>query len=951
MLSEAVASPLTPVQVVLPDGLASAVAGKVPANLQIVPRSTLNPDALVAHGAAGGAVVWIGSPEGLPPDFWVRGFELSPEPVNIAQAGESPVALPAAFQVIARAKSAFLYSANEFPKHNIDEEIRADFLPILTARDRFGEIIGYPGVLVSHVAPSLVKNRFDGCQAYFFFFEEPLAEKHEGAWLELLGAIALRHESGLQVEYVETNYASYRPGERAQIRARIRNFREGGASLNVRFSTLAPGASTWEVVTTVRRVAGGNSATEAVTDFPVSGPDGLHKVRVEVLQDVSVADKTALLGEPAVIETRETAVVVLSEGWTTPDVITVDGPNFAVDGKPGFYAGTHYYPSNVWWEWAWRDFRPAQAARDFQGMREAGNRIVRVWADPTLDEISLRAKDAAVWIAASEGIMLDVCVFNQWVRDLTYQQPDGTLVDFEFRHPKDFNLYSFSLRNMAHQRGYLQALARRWKGAGNVAYNLANETFVKNPDATQMDPEVQAWEEAALPEGSRRDTLLFQRWGVELEKAVREVGCGQMVFPGYMFSLSQGGDAYLGNARAPFMTWHGYFSPEGIGETVQHFDPMASKRPLLLEEFGNLGWNNAAHYDAAMHYAVAGGAGIAMSYEWGISWLARESSFVPLPMRDALDGEDSRWFQPIVDYARENAAEGGVGLAPWPSGWGYGSIFNGTPFPAEAAEAVRRMAWFGHHFARAPRETSLYVVIPEASTDGLLAPAMELFKQLWTAGAQFGVWQESELPSLPSSAKQVILPGALTTAAGQAILEKRVSGGLVVMHGTSLQEEVKTTLPRVDFAPVDGVNYLSQPMAGGTLHAFYRELDGADLRVTLARHGYAFGLKHYAMVIEGESGPTLIEGAGAVRVDGEVLFETDGARVMVAAEDGKPLGASGAWRIGAASPGEVRFLRPVASASVLLDDGRREAALPEAAGATTLKIDRELSRYPVVVKF
>lgn len=951
LCGEAAASPLDPVQVVMPDGLATVLADKLPANLQIVPRSTLNADALVARGAAGGAVVWIGPPEGLPPEFWVRGFDLSTEPVNVSPARESPLAMPVNVQAKARAKSAFLYSANEFPKHNIDEEIRADFLPLLTARDRFGDVIGYPGVLVSHVASSLVKNRFNGCQAYFFFFEDPLTALSTEGWAGLLEAIALRHQSGLQVEYIETNYASYQPGERAQIRARIRNFREAGASLNVRFSTLAPGEDSWRVVTTVRRVAGGISATEAVTDFPVSGPDGLHKVRVEVLQDVDVADKTALLGEPVPVETRETAVVVLSEGWSTPEVLTVDGPNFAVDGKPGFYAGTHYYPSNVWWEWAWRDFRPAQADRDFKGMRDAGNRIVRVWADPTLDEISLRAKDAAVWIAASHGVVLDVCVFNQWVRDLTYQAPDGSLVDFEFRHPKDFNLYSFSLRNMAHQRAYLQTLARRWARAGNVAYNLANETYVKNPDATQMDAEVQAWEEAALPEGTRRDGLLFQRWGLELEKAVRDAGGDQMVFPGYMFSLSQGGDAYLGNARAPFTTWHGYFSPEGIGETVQYFDPMSSSRPLLLEEFGNLGWNNPAHYDAAMHYAVAAGAGIAMSYEWGISWLARESSFVPLPMRDALAGHDSRWFQPIVDYARENAAEGGVGIAPWPSGWGYGSIFNGTPFPAEAAEAVRRMSWFSHHFARASRETSLYVVMPEASTDTLLAPAMDMFKQLWTAGLRFGVWQEAELGSLPASAKQLILPGPLTTLEGQTQLEKLKLGGLVLFSGTAIIEEVKAAVPTVAFAPATGVNYLSQPMASGTLHAFYRELDGADLQVTLGRHRYEFGLKSFAMVLESEGGPSLIEGACVVHVDGETLYETGGARVMVAAEDGKALGASRHWRIGVASPGELRFPRPVASATVLLDDGRREVVLPDVAGTTSLMVDRELSRYPVVVKF
>ncbi len=941
-----------PVQVVLPDDLAAALDGKLPSNLQVVLRSRLDTSSLVEHAEGGGSVVWIGSPEGLPPDFWIRSFELSTEAVNISQAGESPLVLPAAFQVIAPARSAFLYSANEFPKHNIDEEIRADFLPILTARDRFGKVIGYPGVLVSHVAPSLVKNRFDGCQAYFFFFDEPLSPRHTDEVRELLGAIALRHESAMQVQYVETNYASYRPGERAQIRARIRNFRDKGASLNVRFSTLAPGDSRWRVLTTVRRVAGGNSATEAVTDFPVNGPDGLHRIRVEVLQDVAQASKTAVLGNLEVIEVRETAMVVLSEGWSTPKIMTIDGPNFAFDGKPGFYAGTHYYPSNVWWEWAWRDFRPALAERDFAGMRQAGNRIVRVWADPTLDEISLRAKDAAVWIAATHGIVLDVCVFNQWIRDLSYERQDGTMVDFEFRHPKDFNIYSFSLRNMAQQREYLQTLSRRWQRAGNVIYNLANETYIKDPDEAQMDPEVREWEEAKLPSGERRDSLLFQRWGVELEKTVRESGGDQPVFPGYMFSLSEGGDAYLGNAKAPIMAWHGYFSPEGIGQTVHYFDPLHSSRPLLLEEFGNLGWNNPVHYDGAMHYSVASGAGIAMSYEWGISWMARESSFVPLPMRDALEGTDPRWFQPIVDYARENASEGGVGIAPWPSGWGYGSIYHGTPFPAAAAEAVQRMSWFGDQFARVAQPESVYVVIPGASTKALLGSAMGMFKQLWTAGVRFGVWQEAGIDSLPDSAKVVIAPGPMSTDAGKAALERLQARGVTVLSGAALAAEALAQLTRVDFTPSDGINVLTLPTAKGTLYSFLSERTGVDLIARIEGKEIATKLDTYVLVQSGAQGPTLIEAAGEVAVAGEPVFSTDSGRITAVSMDGQPLQASSQWKVSAATtPVVLKFPRAVSAVEVLLNDAGETAKVEITPGAKELTIDREMSRYPVLLHF
>lgn len=952
LCQSAVAAPPSPVQVILPDELATALVGKIPTNLQAIPRTALDAEDLVTHAAEGGSFVWIGSPEGLPSDFWVGNFEMSSDPIAIAPYSESPLSLPLDFSAKGRARSAFLYSKNEFPKHSIDEEIRADFLPVLAAKDRFGKIIGYPGVLMNHLAPSLVGNRFEGCQGYFFFFDEPLAAMPAEQWSALLGMIAKRHESALRVEYVETNYASYQPGERAQIRARVYNGRDVSASLTLRFSAQGPGETEYRTITTMRRVAGATSATEAVCDFPVSGPDGLHRIRVEILQDVAQAAKAAVLGNLEVIEVRETAIVVLSEGWTTPKIMTIDGPNFAFDGKPGFYAGTHYYPSNVWWEWAWRDFRPALVERDFAGMRQAGNRIVRVWADPTLDEISLRAKDAAVWIAASHGIVLDVCVFNQWIRDLSYERQDGTMVDFQFRHPKDFNIYSFSLRNLANQREYLQTLSHRWQRVGNVIYNLANETYIKDPDESQMDPEVRDWEEAKLPLGERRDSLLFQRWGLEMEKAVRESGGDQPVFPGYMFSLSEGGDAYLGNAKAPIMTWHGYFSPEGIGETVHYFDPLHSSRPLLLEEFGNLGWNNPVHYDGAMHYAVASGAGVAMSYEWGISWMARESSFVPLPMRDALEGTDPRWFQPIVDYARENASESGVGIAPWPSGWGYGSIYHGTPFPAAAAEAVQRMSWFGDQFAREVQPESLYVVIPESSTKALLGPTMGMFKQLWMAGVRFGVWQEAGIESLPDSAKIVIAPGPMSTDAGKVALERLQARGVTVLSGAALAAESLAQFESVDFTPSDGINVLTLPTANGTLYAFLSERTGVDLKAQIEDKAFSAKLDSYVLVQSGAEGPTLIEAAGNVAVGGDPVFSTDGGRITAVSTDGKALQTSSQWKVSAATtPVVLTIPRAVLAVEVLLNDAGETAKVEIIPGTREVSIDREMSRYPVLVSF
>ena len=111
-------------------------------------------------------------------------------------------------------------------------------------------------------------------------------------------------------------------------------------------------------------------------------------------------------------------------------------------------------------------------------------------------------------------------------------------------------------------------------------------------------------------------------------------------------------------------------------------DPACSRRPMLLEEFGHAGWNPVRHYDAMAHAALAAGAAGAMSYEWGVRWLAPELSYQSLPLRDVLHvAADPRFFAPLPDLVKDWPAKS-TGIDPSPSGFTYGSIYTGTPFPA-----------------------------------------------------------------------------------------------------------------------------------------------------------------------------------------------------------------------------------------------------------------------------
>lgn len=943
---------LNRIQLVSSSSFIEALGDSLPEVFQPVPLESLNPDELVKNAAAGGSIVWIGPPDKLPADLWIGSFTPSTEKLAIQAAAASPIPVSKEAGLSARIQSAFIHPPIEFPKHNIDEEIRADFLPILEAKDRFGTGVGFPGVLLNHAAPSLAGNRFQDCAAYIFFFSHPEKDIDLSWWKMLLTQIAAAVESSLAIEKVETNYASCHQGERVQVRVRIKNRQSAATAMQIRLYHQTPDGKDDSLISDVRRVAGGGSATEALFDYLPPAETGLHRIRVDVAQDVANRENLAVVGIPRVLMSRQIAFVMLDSPLKTQPCLRVEGPNFSVSSCEMFLAGTHYYPSDVWWEWAWRDFRPAIAVRDFEAMRRAGNRIVRVWVDPVLDEPVLRAMDAAIWLAGQNGITLDICVFNQWVRDLGYEKPDGTKVHFEYRHPQDFNIYSFSLRNLQDQRDYIRVLARRWKGAGNIIYNLANETYVKDPDSSQMDAEAAAWTETQLPSGSQRDSLIFRRWANEMEEVIRREGGSQIVFPGYMFNLSHGGDTYLANQDSPIMPWHGYFPPEWIGQTIHYFDPLSSDRPLLLEEFGSLGWNNKDHYDGAMHYAIAAGAGAAMSYEWGVSWLSQEAPFVPLPIRDALkQPADPRWFAPAVDYARQNTTEKGAGIAPWPSGFGYGSIYHGTPFTAPAADVLWQLSQFGEFFTRAADDTSqVAVVIPEADTTAV-EPSLELFKKLWLQGVQFTVVQASQIEKLSDKVATVLLAGAVPGHVMEKIQSRGVSEESIYKAG-DFSWTGNPAIPRVAFSPQGDINCISRKTLGGHLYMFASEVSHSEISAMIGGSTVTMGLQKYAMIHSTEQGINFLEASGEIKLNGVKLIHPSRGRVLVSGIDDKPLHKSDRWKLVATEPAEVSFSRMIKEARIYLPDGvpQQQVILP-AVSDGILRVDQDLSRYPLEIQF
>lgn len=939
-----------PLLILAEDTFAERLRQRQQDGIEIVKHSEMSESHVIETLASGRTMVWIGMPDRLPRELWIGNFSPSDSPLMVRVAENSPLHLSEFPAMRAHVHSAFLKPPLEFLQHNIDEEIRAKFSPILESYDRFGQLVGYPGVVLTHFAPSLVGHRFHGAECFCFFFDDPTAAVGASTWDKLLRSIVRRFQAGLVTERCDTNFASYAPGERAQIRVRVRNRRNRAVAIDLRFYTWGPRQGEFAHATSMRRTIDANDTTEAVCDLLVPHASGLHRVRVEICQDEMQAESLSSTGAPTVVDRCETGFVVIPRPLDTPKILTIDGTNFCFDGNPAFSAGTHYFPSSSWWEWVWRDFDPISADRDFAGMRQAANRIVRVWSDPVLDESSLRAMDAAIFLAAEHGIVLDICVFNQWVEHLGYERENGEHVTFQFRHPRDFNLYSISLRNIARQREYVGVMAHRWRKAQNVIYNLANETYLKDPDVSQMDEEVQHWQEIPEQQGELRDTSLFRRWAMEMANAIREAGGQQPVFGGYLFSLSGGGDTYLANHDAPLISWHGYAPPAQVAAALQYFDPASSHRPLLLEEFGTRGWNDPVHYDAVVHRALGAGAASVMSYEWGVSRLAKEQCFEPLPIRQCLQGDpDPRWFTPAIEYARTSTSAEGVGIAPFASGFGYGSIYNGTPFPASAAQAVARLSIMARSLVRSPATCPVYVLVPSAQT-ALLPESLSLFEDLWRAGVEFGVWQEADVEQLPAEARTIICLGSLQEKSRE-VLNRRRNDGTEIFGRTDAWKVAKV-LPRVTVHPAESVQVMLRNTTRGRLYACFAEKDCEGVVVDALGHQVRLDALPHCLVLADSTGIGLIEGGGEIIIDGKMYCNVSAGLAFLDANATSHLLDTNEIDVMVSQPTTLEFRWPICEIEVFTES----CALPLVTikppkTSKLLDVDRELHRYRLRLRF
>lgn len=934
------------IYLVIDDQLLAGLAGEIPSDFRVVPLSKLNQAAVIDAVGAGSSLVWVGDGERIPNELWVGTFRPTSTALAVSGTVDSPLNLNSFAFRKSSLSSAYIKPTKLLPVNNVDEQPRAQFLPILEARDRFGQAVGFPAILMQHYAPSTVRHRFAGAECFFFLFDHPAEALDPGGWSHMLGVIAARFRAHLQIKRVTTDYASYHLGERVLIRARVANWRPQAVATEIHFYTQAPGEREFQEFLKLRRCPDAQSESDAVADFLPRARPGLWKIRVEAWQDPVRAEDLGISGMPVPVDRRDVGIVVLDGPVRTPPLIALNGPSIRMAGHDGFWTGTNYYPSTSWWDWLWRDFHPLKVAEDFTAMRRTGYRLVRIWLDPVLDERSLRATDAAIYLAAQNGIVLDVCVFttHQWVRTIGFERENGEHVSVDFT--PDTSLSSFSLQHLASQQELLRVIAKRWRGAGNIIYDISNEPVVKDIDPAHFDRSVLEWKDIPAAHGPLRDTLLFRDWARQMSAAIRQAGGTQLLIAGQL----RGGDNYLGNRDADIESWHSYTEPEMTGLTQAYTDPVCSSRPVILEEFGAWGvWNDEARYDGDVHYALAAGAAAAMSYEWGISWFPPELNFWP-PLADMV-----RHHPSLADVRDKPDFSRAVGIFPAPSGFNWGSIYHGTPFPAAAAVALARPARMGQELGRALRPEKVYVVVPTSfNGKGSDTTAVtNAFKKLWQDKIAFGVVQEDSLASLPKTTHVLICPNGVTPESNVRIESLRQSGVQVFMGPEDDWQEA-ANISKVSVEPGDSINLLTRRTITGTLYSLMGTGPMRPISITTEGHvSVQLGLSSYAMVHDTSNGVNLLEAAGTVAINGRHFCAIEQGRAIIAADDRQDLVHSKRLRVLATEPTVIRFTHPIQSIEVLPEDGTAPLAslAPPAESKFNLQIDSELVRYIVRIVF
>lgn len=491
--------------------------------------------------------------------------------------------------------------------------------------------------------------------------------------MRLVGATARYAQAGATSFFLETQYATLRPGEQPELIAHLRRMEKdsseaaAGAAGSVRVELLA-GAEVLETATV--QLGPGNADTPISFHKPL--PAGIYTVRATY----------SPAGARGPQEYAENGFIVEElSALEGGDALGTQGDFLSLGGKPFFPVGTNYFTTE---ENGWDFSGPRNDAvweQDFADMERHGVNFVRtgVWmsnakfVEPITGEVNERfLRNLEAFLAAAHrhhiAVNFTCFAFSPRVGEPRRPQTEGA------PEPTPPNPY-LDPATLRAEHAYVLSVVRHFRNVPWLSYDLINEPSFSNPrvifhgNVPNNDPsELSAWHNwlekrygtltvladtwrttpeelgdwASIPLPKTTDLALtrygnamqvraldynlfaqdmFSGWVHGMVEAIRGAGSQQLVNVGQ----DEGGvtdrvlNQFYATAGVAFTTNHTYWQDEGL-----LWDSIAAKRPGLPNITGETGYQPAWNPDGTWRYDELTGTAIE-ERKWALGFAAGSS--------------------------------------------------------------------------------------------------------------------------------------------------------------------------------------------------------------------------------------------------------------------------------------------------------------------------------------
>ncbi len=705
---------------------------------------------------------------------------------------------------ISESYDGYLVGAHTSDRLHQDTQVARNF-PLLTARDKYGEVSGSAATLVRHFAGQFQDSTWIILGGYGKTSPlHPAFKDRDRFWAETL--TCLDYPAFAPAAF---DLPGYLPGERASCQLKVRSSATTYVEARLRLSLVAEDGTelTSSLVTGVGeqalRLAPRATATFAAS-FTVPDLTNQFITLTATLSDLSGHE----------LDTCEVACWVLGETPEGPE-LSITSPFFELDKRPRQVFGINYSGPVDGAHLGLASFNLASYKHDLEHFRQAGVPVISLFshrydAGQSADDLrNLRLDLARMAAAKREGLLVKFITLDKQViwSGEGYQ---SWLLDSSF---------------LTRQGDVLAGYASQWR---NVLFDITSEAYLVQRESALLRGAFQDW----LADHYTNPAEALERWGLAQESAPTSFAGLPVPDP----AVSLMGDNWCLNLATvltllpekPVPVQHDYFAfsasvydrfysrlrsalgPAGKGQYLTGLSMSGGGRAWPWDTAGSLDVPNSHLYDQLL--GLAGGLALDDFRSINKPFFAGElgyydSSYLPPEFQLTSFSEQQRgYYEEAITRALMRQTAGLLfwelhdGRNEWQIEKGvesdYGLVSKANEVPKAGFWAVRNANLLGALTTPRMRPPQAVLVLPmELINSSYWALAMHRLRAtancLMASGLDFWTVPSTALASIPSEAKLVLCPllWGLSDGEWAALRQLAESGKLVYVSGDVLRDE------------------------------------------------------------------------------------------------------------------------------------------------------------------